>query len=580
MKSFLNSKTRFNLLKFFGLFHVAVCIGGLLAIQGCFPQYYQTNTVYQVNGDSLRSLTKENKYFVFHANNYEYALKDIKVNDSSIEGNLDSIMAEHGEYLHPRATIKNPFPSENAEFVLDEVHLYADPSITYSSPVNIPFKDLRRMDVYGLDVKNTNKARTRGTVGAALIIVGTIGITIAAIEVHNELEDFNNSANAAAKSISCSPQVFVEGEKKAIRSGTLCSGAIYASLEREDWLPVMLNPNSDGLAQVMIKGAKNEELQFDNLRLIQLTHRQDGKVLIDRHGKMLTISNTVMPSSASIGNGIDQLKKVSFPDKNYYSFNNHPANGLSGDLIMDFKKPVGAGSGKLLISAKNSAWAYYVFNQYKRLYGEYYNDLIRKKDSADPAKVMQCELDQYLPILVSIRKGTEWKYLDFFPTSGTTEPRDLVMNLDLSGLEQNDHVQVRLQTAYLFWDLDYAAMDFSPERKSAAKIIEPLMTVIRDESGTFREAACQNGHISFSDREELIMEYRINPTIENGMRTSYFLAGKGYYHDQTHYPGKPNLAEIARFSGKGAFDRYSRKKMEELQAVFVVGNAKNTMAAK
>jgi len=317
----------------------------------------------------------------------------------------------------------------------------------------------------------------------------------------------------------------------------------------------------------MIQGTRDEELFFAEPKLVSVAHSKKQQVLIDRQGRVHTIMNPQIPLFADSGGGENALKEISLRDMNYYSFSNHPADGQSSDLVMDFKKPVGTRSGKLLISAKNSAWAYYAYQQYKSLYGRYYKELIRKKDSADPVKVNQCELDQYLPLLVSIRKNNQWKYLDYFPITGATRNRDLIMNLDLSELEQEDHVRLRFQTTYRFWDLDYAAIDYSADSKITVEVISPEEMFLKDQNGGKRSASFQNGAVTFSDKEELIIGFHINPGNVNGAERSYFLAGKGYYHDNTHFTGKPNLSEIARFSGKGAFDRYSRQKMEELQTM-------------
>ena len=542
-----------------------------LFVSGCYRQYYQTNTVHEVGQDTLISLANGRKYFILHANHYEYSLKNIRINDSSVEGTLDSITAEHGEYLHPQRPTENRFLAENAEFVLDEVHLYTNSSKSYTSPVSIPFKDLRRMDVYSLDKRSTHKSKVGSNVAMILTAAGVIAVVAGIITEANKSSS-NNSApnppppnNTADEGLFCSPLVFVRNENSGSISGTLCSGAIYASLEREDWLPLSVRPDAGDKLDIIIKGTRNEELHFQESKLIKSLHREDQRVLIDRQGKIHTIANPVLPNSVSAGDDQDHVMQVNLADNTCYSFTNQPGHGPASDLTLEFCKPLGVASAKLLIGAKNSAWAYYVFRQYKALYGEHYNELIHKKDSADPGKVIQCELDQYLPMLVSVRIGNEWKYLDYFPTPGTTGPRDLVMNLDLSGLEQEDRVQIKLQTTYKFWDLDYAVIDFSPDSAIFTEAIEPRVSLVSDERGALKSKSYGDGYITITDKEQLILEFNIDSTHKPGMRASYFLAGKGYYHDNTHFPGKPNLAEIARFSGKGAFDRYSRKKMIEFQ---------------
>ena len=106
-----------------------------------------------------------------------------------------------------------------------------------------------------------------------------------------------------------------------------------------------------------------------------------------------------------------------------------------------------------------------------------------RKDKADPEKVLQCELDQFLPILVSVKVKSGWKFVDYFPTSGNTRARDLIMKLDLSEFSNSDHVQIRLQTTFMFWDLDYAGMDFSQGNSYQVSVI-PACKEFKEQPGT------------------------------------------------------------------------------------------------
>ena len=89
----------------------------------------------------------------------------------------------------------------------------------------------------------------------------------------------------------------------------MCSGAIYASLKRIDYLPVnRFEKNSDKL-NLILTGEKNEELMMKDLKLIQVTHDTGQKILIDKNGYALAYENPVTPEHAFIGAGKDVVNR-------------------------------------------------------------------------------------------------------------------------------------------------------------------------------------------------------------------------------------------------------------------------------
>ncbi len=551
---------------------------------GCFDHYYQTNTVHKVDANTLESLIKAHKYFVLHTDAGAYALTNIKVSNEFLDGKLDSLARDHEDYLDPKRPERNKITDKDNTNLFYEVHIYPAAADINISTLHIPLKDISRMDVYSFDSKHTKRARVASIAGLTLATAGVVGLIVAAGQAnHSQTTPAPNGGSSGdAGGYHCSPQVYVLDHQDSLQQGTLYSGAIYASLERTDYIPLSIpNPGSDQL-RMMIRGERNEELMFNNVRLLEIKHATDCRPLLDRHGKVLLYGQPVLPFQASIGDREkDVMHEILARDSRYYSFTNDGHGDHASDIVLDFRKPKGISSGKLLIRAKNSPWAYYLFQQYKSLYGEYYNTLVRKKDSADVDKVLQCELDQYLPLLVAVKKNGEWKYLDYFPTPGNSGPRDLIMELDLSGQEDADHVEVRLQTTYFFWDLDYVAMDFSQNEEFVSRNVNASKISITGTGMNAKEVSFNSEtHLSVSDKQMLNLEFQLGHRENANQEFSYFLVGRGYYHDDTRFPGKPNFAEIGKFSGKGAFDQYSREKLEVLVNAFKENEAQHLAKVK
>lgn len=558
-----------------------------LGLSSCFLHYYKTNSQDHIDEASVQKLVNSDKYFILHLNDKEYSLNNIKVVNESMEADLDSVAPGHSKflYLYPRSAAHNRFPAKDKDYVLNEVHLYAKASETNTLHVIVPMKNINRVDVYELDKGPTNRSKIASIVGITLSTAALATIIVAATSTHSNTQS-NSSTPPPCNSCTsndasfCSPQVYALDNNQPELEGTLYSGAIYASLERTDYLPISTIAADSNKLRLIMKGEKNEDITVNEIKLLQVTHSDKMNALVDRKGNVLVYNKPVPPDHAMIGNGRDAKEDLIACDGRYYSFTNGPENGNSSDVVLDFKKPFGAVSGKLIIRAKNSLWSFYLFSQFKKLYGDYYQTMIEKKDKADPKNVLQCELDQSLPILVSVKQKDGWKFNDYFLTSGNAMLRDLIMQLDLSEFKNEDHVQVRLQTTYMFWDLDYAGMDFSETDSYKTSFVQASGLFKSSNAGKMDTITTAGPALQIKGSEQLHVEFDLAASPGKGLKNSYFLAGKGYYHDISRFDGKPQLVELNRFSGKGAFDKYSREKFEMILNEFRSSGSKDLLSAK
>ncbi len=529
---------------------------------GCFQHYYSINSSRHIDSATLLKLVDAQKYFIVHDyyHKTEFALSNVKVKNDMLEADPKPLLSEHEAYLNPAKPNHNRYPVNFQDVVLNEVHLYSQTPLNDSNHLSIPLKDFDRVDVYELDKKSTNHSTAGSIVGITLTTAAAVGIIVAAADANSK-----STPPPTTQNYSCSPQVYLTDSNRTELQGTLYSGALYASLERTDWLPLHMSQSAGDNLQITVQGKKEEDIFVHSVQLIQVTHHLNEQALIDRKGQILIYKDPVAPEKTDIGHHSDVHQEIMARDGKYYSFTNHPKGENSSDIVFDFRKPKGISTGKLIINAKNSGWSYYLFSQFKSLYGDSYPGLLLRKDKADPKKVLQCELDQFLPLLVSVKDKGKWKFIDYFPTSGNTRARDLIMNLDLSEFSNSDHVQIRLQTTFMFWDLDYAGMDFSQENSFQASVI-PASKEYKEQSGSgVAGQSCEDqSSVEIKDGEKLKLEFEIKGDRCDELKNSFFLVGKGYYHDNTAFEGKPRYAELLRFVGKGAFDKYSREKFTDL----------------
>jgi hypothetical protein len=539
-------------------------------LDGCFLHFYKTNTTDSVDAATIRSLTSGNKYFILHANHQVFALSQVKVKDEMIECEVDQLSKEHQKYLRPKREDRNKFPVKDKKIVLYEVHLYTQDSVALNRHNSVPVKNIYRLDAYGLDSEATSGSRVLSIIGITAGTAVVVGIIITAASVSNHLAYTPPPSQTGG---SCSPRVYLLNKDKPELAGVLYSGAIFAPLERTDYLPL---PGATPVAnhlELQVGISENEEMVVHEAKLLRVRHSTDNNVLVDRYGKVLSYRRPVQPEKASIGEGRDVKEDIAADDGRYYSFSNYPVGQNSSDVVLDFKRPAGVHSGKLVIKARNSSWSYYVFSKFKSLYGNYYPTLQLQKDKADREKLLQCELDQSLPLSVSVKTAGRWKLVDYFFTPGNDAPRTMIMEIDFAGLEEADLIQIKLETTYLFWDLDYAGMDFSQNLSTESSY--PAISRMWKSDSTSRVDEPDRKNIHITGNELLGIDFAVAPCTEPGFTDSYFLAGTGYYHDNTPFRGMPQLDKLAAFSSKGAFDKFSRQKFDELMIAIRSNSNKN-----
>ncbi|MEP6747936.1 MAG: hypothetical protein ABJB86_09435 [Bacteroidota bacterium] len=525
---------------------IALLLFITISLSSCFLHFYRTNTVHEIDAATIQKLQSADKYFILHTGNDVFVLKNIKINNEILDGDLDSSALIAKRYIHPDTSRTNRFSIANKSDVLYTVHLYTSTTPAPGGHINFPLNTITRVDVYELDKAATSASRVASIIGFTFLAAAVIGLI------------------AVAVSCNC-PQVYTNNGTESKFNGGLYSGAIYASLERTDYMPLHNMQAEGNRLHLQIGNIAGEEQLINELKLLKVTHPKEDEALMDRYGNILVYHQPVSAEVASAGENIYVTSEVSKEDNIFYSFTNNASVQNNSDVILNFKKPVGASSAKLIVKAKNSGWSGYLFHEFNALFGTYYPAWTEKKDKADPKEMQQWQLDQSLPLMVSIKDGGNWKYIDYFVTPGNTAERDMIMKINLAGLAHADHVQIRLQTAYMFWDLNYAAMDFSEENNYSTTVLNPIRIQKSDSTSQIEQLSQKDkNYTQLINQDYIVADFEETPATPN-QGTSYFLLSSGYYHINKFYDAKPQLTKLKGFLEKGAFDKFSRQKFEAFQ---------------
>ena len=430
----------------------------------------------------------------------------------------------------------------------NEVLLYALPqyanNLADTITTQIDFNQLEKIEVYEVNFGKTLALSIPALVGAGLVL------TIIAL---------------AAKG-SC-PFIYAHNPDGTHLQGELYSGCTYPQLERNDWLPLPdLVPNG-GDYQVRLAN-KAKEIQNTNLlELLAVDHPAGIEVLFDKYGQVQTLGQRQTPLQALDFAGKNVLPALRSEDSLYW--HGDPASQRTRadeGVVLTFHKPVGARSAKLVIRAKNTFWLDYLYGLFLDEFGEY-SGFVRKQylqKSADD--IRQWMDEQNLPLSVSVETGSnQWQKAGFFHLAGPMAFKNDVMALDLSAIP-GDTVRIKLESGFMFWEIDRVAIDFSENIPVTIQTILPATAP--SPQGIDAAAALAHDDEQYYTQpnvgDEAMVHYPIPPQAA-GTTRSLLLHAKGHYEIlRDPVPGKPNLLYLHHFQQPDALPDYSRIRWQEL----------------
>ena len=218
----------------------------------------------------------------------------------------------------------------------------------------------------------------------------------------------------------------------------------------------------------------------------------------------------------------------------------------------------------MILSGKNSGWCGYIYKEFNTLFGAGITNWKKKEDNADPVVMEQWQKDQALPMMVYVQNGNDWKYVDYFSLVVDTASRNMIMELDLSSIKE-ETVNIKLETVYRFWHLDYAALEFS-ENDIGSSVYINVAKADREGSNEKNNLVAKDKQYTYLTGVQAIgLEFN-PPVIDKNLTSPFFLVSSFYYHSLKKYEGKAKTMELLQFRTKGAFTAFSRKKYNDINA--------------
>lgn len=119
----------------------------------------------------------------------------------------------------------------------------------------------------------------------------------------------------------------------------------------------------------------------------------------------------------------------------------------------------------------------------------------------------------------------------------------------------------------MFWEIDYAALDFSADQTFSVQHVSPEKAT--DELGQNVLPQLQKEDAVYLEQPAIgnaaTLVYTIAPNLDITKTQSYILHAKGYYEHIRDFKNKPDVAFLKQFTKPNAFPLYGMRLYNKIQ---------------
>jgi hypothetical protein len=336
-----------------------------------------------------------------------------------------------------------------------------------------------------------------------------------------------------------------------------------------DYIPLTEIDQKSTIKKVKISNQLKERQYLNQVNLIELTTPPELSVLIDQYGNAHTYQDPSKPIKAMV-EANDYSDQFAAVDEGRFLFN----TGTTGNSHIDLEFPSQKRPAKLIINAKGSLWFDYIYGEFSKLFGSYYPTFIDLQQWRDREDLQQWIHDQDLLLTVYEQTPSGWELIDRYEMVGPLGGgRDMVMTIPVNEEAQDTRI-IRIETGFMLWELNYAALDYSKDSITNYRVYSPV-------KAADQEGVSAVGSLIKDDKNYLVqnhigdfvtIDYEVSAT-GNPSSSHYFLAVKGYYEHIRDFQNGPEWQELSLFKKPGHFTRFSRQTFQHMQVDFYAANS-------
>jgi len=485
-------------------------------------------------------------YVIVHVNGQEFQLDQIEIDKEKISAHL--VTPDRGVMRYYNKA-PGAVPARDIVYIY-QIHLHIDQATELALDTLSPRVTFLLSEFDSIEVMDYNQGMsvlaTSGVVAGS--ILGGFGIFLAIV-------------------CNC-PHVYVHDGAHYSYNNTLFTGATSPILERSDYkvMPDYV-PNSSEY-QFQIRNEDHEIQYINQLELIVAEHPEGVQVLADQSGGLYSISKPISAKSITDDGESDLTQTLKTQDGEAYLFNNEQSTEFS-NVYAKFQSPGQSSKAKIVVSARNTKWGSVVYNEFSSLFGEKYEKWVSKNHNKSLDKVRSSMKKAGIPMVVSIKQGSEWVDLESIDLIGDVSFNSLVIPVDGAYLTEGE-IEIRIQSGFAFWALDHVAMDFSENELGKVSYLKPK-AALSNNMKDFKNALLDDDeqYTSQEEHEQIDISFTGLP---KGINRTVILHSKGYYLPQKKYDGKPRYGELVKFKQKGSLSIFSKQLYQMYEADLFLGH--------
>lgn len=519
---------------------ISIILSCSISCQNFYKATTQNTSTVNKKASLTDSLAKSNRYFILRNGTASYNMNNVVLSDDqkSMTFILDSLGDDHMKYIRAKNE-KYTYHKENPDtMVLNEVHFFITPdkSIPSNGKYTMDLDKIIKIEVIEKDKNRTKNSYVLGTVGITMGVIITVAIIV-----------------AATKS-SC-PFVSAYNGKDFNLQGEIYGGAIYPQLARHDYLPLDMKPLADGSLQLKISNELKEKQYTDITELLEITHDKKTVVYADEDGNLSAINSPVKASGAILSNGKDVTSFLAEPGDNALLYMNDTTNATN-ELVLTFDNPLHQKNAKLLLNLKNSYFLDLLYGELAKGFGTYYAAYQEKQKSKTAVELNEWGKDQHIPLSVYSKSGNGWQKITDITTIGPLTTRNIVIPCKLPATNE-PITQIKLSAGFLFWEIDYAAIDFSENNSFTVTHLLPTSATDENNKDVLQALLYEDGN--YLSQPEIgnvtTIHFKPGKTGKNEVH-SYILHTKGYYEHIRKFDSEPDFAFLKQFKQPNGFPLY------------------------
>jgi hypothetical protein len=521
----------------------------VFTLSSCFRPLYKVSQVPLTENNQIQDLIGlKSKHVVVNFNaESKIELSNIKIDNGAgvINANYNDVPIQLEKYINKVKNKNLGYYSRKKIGYMDLLNLYVDEVIMDNNSISIPFSSISRAEYF----ETANGATTVSyIVSSAASAVGALSIFLL---------------------IACNcPYVYADIEHDGALLGNLYPGSVYPNLERTDYMLLKDIKPTDKNFKFTFANNRSDDLYTNSLELLIVEHQQNIEVIPSQDGVLHSISAPCEAESVGIESTDQYLEELKSRDGKVYSFDQLLDNDNLSSIQLNFEKK-DVTQAKLHLNLKNSPWSAYTYNEICKNLGTLYPNWQQKQMAKDGGEVLEGSIRNGVQMQVLLKTSKGWTYVDHINTVGSNVFRDIVVPINLSDIE-GDKIEILLKAGFMFWELDYAAFDFTEDLDLTIESLKPFSA--KDSSGhdyTTELLAIDDLYMNQkSIGEDITVEFRAID-FNTDLTYTLILKGSGYYIRQNTYNSKPDYAKLVKLKRDGGFSIYSKDLYDQLVKTYV-----------